>query len=193
MYLSLAWRNIWRNKRRTFITMASVFFAVILSSLMMSIKEGTYDNMIDAMVGTFSGYVQVQNKDYWDDKTLDNSLEITDSLNAALTSSKDVAAFLPRIESFALSASGERTKGVMVVGVDPDKEDEFNAVRDRVSEGTYFSLNDRSVMLGQGSRGIPGTGSRGYDHPDGTGLPRKHGCREVPCARTGKIRITGTE
>ncbi len=60
--------------------MASVFFAVILSTLMSGFKEGSYNGMIDSMVGSYTGFAQVHAKGYWEEKSLDNSLELTDSL-----------------------------------------------------------------------------------------------------------------
>ncbi|HBQ58304.1 MAG TPA: ABC transporter permease, partial [Balneolaceae bacterium] len=60
LYLKLAWRNIWRNKRRTLITMASVVMAVLLSSVMSSMQQGQYDQMIENTVGSFTGHLQVQ-------------------------------------------------------------------------------------------------------------------------------------
>jgi len=80
MLLKLAWRNIWRNKRRTLITMASIVFAVILCVLMDALKKGFLDEMKKNMVGFYTGYVQVQQADYWDEKTLDNSFLFQDSL-----------------------------------------------------------------------------------------------------------------
>ncbi len=150
MFLKLAWRNIWRNKRRTLITLASVFFAVILSTLLMSIKEGFYDNMIESMVGDYMGYAQIHGNGYWDDKKLEHSFEWSDSIQNVLESEEGLAGFNPRLESFALSASLEITKGAMVVGVDPDKEKKYNALDKRVSEGEYFSAGDRSVLVGDG-------------------------------------------
>jgi len=146
----LAWRNIWRNKRRTGITLASIFFAVILSSLMMSVKEGTYDRMIDASIGDFMGYIQVHAKDYWEEKNLDWSFVHDEDLKAQITSHKNVVAQLPRIESFALVASEDQTKGSMVVGIDPQLEAQYNKLDERVSEGSYLSQDDNGILIGDG-------------------------------------------
>ena len=67
-YLLLPWRNLWRNKKRTLIAAASVFFAVILALLMRSMQTGYYDYSIDASVRMYTGYIQVHGKDYYEKK-----------------------------------------------------------------------------------------------------------------------------
>lgn len=150
MLLKLAYRNIWRNKRRTAITLMSVFFAVILSTLMMSIKEGMYNRMMDSMVGAFTGFVQVQAEEYLPDRSLDDALPMTEEVTEAILSTRAVTGYAPRIESFALSASEELTRGAMVVGIDPERERGHSGMDQRVSEGAYLTADDRSVLLGSG-------------------------------------------
>ncbi|MGB1316024.1 MAG: ABC transporter permease [Chitinophagales bacterium] len=148
--IKLAWRNIWRNKRRTLITMASVFFATILSTLMVSVKDGVQSNMIKNSVGDFFGYVQVQNADYKEDQNVDNSIELTDSLKNTLSENNNIKDFLPRINSFALAAAAENTKGTMVVGADVEKEDLYNKISERVVEGEYLKNDEQAILVGNG-------------------------------------------
>lgn len=150
LLLKLAWRNLWRNKRRTFITMASVFFAVILATLMMSIKEGSYTNMTNAMVASYTGFVQVHANGYWEDKSLDESFVLTDSIKNALANDKRISGSVARIESFALSATRETTKGAMVVGTDPIAEKQMTHMDERVIEGEYLEPNDQAILIGAG-------------------------------------------
>ena len=150
MIIKLAWRNIWRNKRRTGITLGSIFFAVILSVFMMSIKEGVYDNMIKSSAGDFSGYAQVHLKGYWDDRSFDYAFDVSDSLVEAIEANTNISGYLPRIESFALVAGDEITKGSMVIGIDPEKEKAYTKLHERVVEGTYFTDNASQILIGQG-------------------------------------------
>ncbi len=60
LFLTLAWRNIWRNRRRTLISMSSVLFAVMLAITFYSMEKGAYDRMIESMVTYSTGYLQVQ-------------------------------------------------------------------------------------------------------------------------------------
>ena len=130
--------------------MGSVFLAVILSTLMMSMKEGIYARMISSMIESYSGFIQIHANGYWEEKSLDESLTITDILEQAIESTKGVKGYVPRIESFALAASDSVTKGALVVGIDPEKENFFTDMGNRVSEGKYLQADDKSVLLGSG-------------------------------------------
>ena len=148
MLLKLAWRNLWRNKRRTLITLASIFFAVILSTFMVSLKEGFYKGMIDSMIGAFTGYAQIHATGYWDDKTLENTFEFDDSLALELKNVKALLSYAPRVESFALAASEEITRGTLVVGVDPQKEMLHTNLQERVVQGEYLQAGGQAALLG---------------------------------------------
>ena len=84
MLFKLAWRNLWRNKYRTMITVASVFFAVVLSVLLTSIQRGAMQTLVKGIVGFYSSYIQVHKKGYFDEQTLDNVMELNDSLVASI-------------------------------------------------------------------------------------------------------------
>lgn len=148
--LKLAWRNIWRNKRRTLITMASIVVAVLLSAVMRSMQEGQYNDMIESTVGTFSGYIQVHANGYWENKTLENSFRATDSLLQKMRHPDGVTAVVPRIESFALGAGKQQSRPVMVMGIDIKAEQYLSNPKKRLQKGSYFeSNNERAVLVGR--------------------------------------------
>jgi ABC-type lipoprotein release transport system permease subunit len=138
--LKIAWRNLWRNKRRTLITSASVFFAVFFAVIMRSYQLGTYDRMIQNFIESFSGYLQVQHVKYQDNPSVDYSFDYTDSLAAKISRVKDVVSISPHIESFALASSGTQTKGVIVLAIDPHKEKRFSNPENKLVK--YRITND---------------------------------------------------
>lgn len=150
MILKLAWRNLWRNKRRTFITIAAIFLAVILSTMMMSLKEGVYEGMIKGAVGDYMGYVKVNGAGFWEEKNLDNSLVYSAELEEQIMQEKDVKGVFPRLETFALAASDSLTRGSLVVGVDPELEKVLNHLDERIDEGEYFTNDDKAILIGKG-------------------------------------------
>lgn len=150
MHLKLAWRNIWRNKRRTIITIVSIVFAVILSSLMRSLQLGSYERMIDNSVRFYTGYIQVHKQGYWEEQVLNNAFAPPEDLQSQIESLEGVEAAVPRLESFALSSFGTRTKGALVIGIDPEKETHLTGVENKVTEGTMINLNEPGVVIGAG-------------------------------------------
>ncbi len=175
--LKIAWRNLWRNKRRTIITVASIFFGVILSTLMSSMQEGSYSSMVENVVKFYSGYLQVQNEEYWDNKTINNTFEPTDDLYKKINNTKGVIHVAPRLESFALASSRDITRGAMLFGIDPEKEENVTEASKWMSKGKYLlpgdkgliiasglaeyiniDVNDTLVLLGQGYHGVSAAG-----------------------------------
>ncbi|NNK30709.1 MAG: ABC transporter permease, partial [Flavobacteriaceae bacterium] len=150
MQIKLAWRNIWRNKRRTIITIVSIVFAVILSSIMRSMQLGSYERMIDNSVRFYTGYIQVHKLGYWDEQVLDNAFAPPGELQSQIESLEGVEAAVPRLESFALSSYGTRTRGAMVIGIDPEKEAHLTGVENKITEGAMVGLNDPRVLVGAG-------------------------------------------
>lgn len=128
----MAWRNIWRNKRRTLITIASIFFAVFFAVIMRSFQLGTYDHMIHQAIESFTGFIQIQNKDFFDDPTLDNTFQYDENLVSSVKTVKNIKVAVPRVESFALASTGIQSKGVLVTGIDPVKEKALSDPKNRV-------------------------------------------------------------
>jgi len=147
--LKIAWRNLWRNKRRTLITAASLFFAIFFALLMRSLQLGTYDLMIDSAVRQYSGFIQIQHKDYWKDKTIDDLMIFPEEIALEIEKLPKVVSLLPRLESFALASSGNKTKGVILQGIDPVLDDEMTNLSNRLVKGEYLKSGDDGVVLGQ--------------------------------------------
>ncbi len=148
MIITLAWRNIWRNKKRTLITITSVTLAVVLAVFTRSFQEGTYAKIIENAVGQFTGYVQVHQKDYGDDKTLDNGIVLNDSLINTILSVPGVEGVNKRLESFSLVSYGNNTKGALILGIETKKEDEMIHLRSKMISGEFLDQQDSSVVLG---------------------------------------------
>ena len=117
MLLQLAFRNIWRNKRRTLITIGAVCFAVFLASFMKSFQKGAWDSIIDGSVNQYFGFAQIHKNGYWNDQSIDNSVLFDDQLKDLPNKANLVQAVIPRLESFALASEGELTAGVLVLGL----------------------------------------------------------------------------
>jgi putative ABC transport system permease protein len=148
--ITMAWKNMWRNRSRTIITMAAIFFAVILSVIASSLKGGIFDNLVKNVVSFYTGYVQVHKKGFWDEQRLDNSFELSPKKEKLILRDKNVTAVTPRLESFALASSADITKGSLVAGIDPEKENQITSLEKKIILGSYLKNTDHAVLLSQG-------------------------------------------
>ncbi len=156
MYLTLAWRNIWRNKRRSIITIISIAFAVLLACIMRSMQLGSYERMIENAARFYTGYIQIHKNGYWDDKVIDNVFSTNTSLVSKIEGINGVEAIVPRVESFALASYETKTKGALVLGIDPEKENLLTRPQEKLVSGAYLEADDKSVLVGEGLAGYLG-------------------------------------
>ncbi|RLD86368.1 MAG: ABC transporter permease [Bacteroidetes bacterium] len=147
--LKIAWRNIWRNKRRTLITIASIMFALFFAIVMRGFQVGSYAKMKENAIKSYSGYIQIQKKGYWNDKNINNIFEFDQQKILDLESDSRVNIIIPRIESFALASSGDVTKGVAVMGISPEKENKMTKIKSYLQQGDFINADDRSVLVAE--------------------------------------------
>ncbi|MGI9530053.1 ABC transporter permease [Lutimonas sp.] len=195
--LKIAWRNIWRNKRRTMITIASIMFALFFAIIMRGFQKGSYAKMKTNAVESYSGYLQIQNKDYWDDKNINNTMAIDATLVKELAEDDRVVAIIPRLESFALASSGASTKGVAVMGIDPDKEDKMTKVKSFLKEGSFLDQSDKSILVAEGLASFLNVGvndtlvlfSSGYHGATAAGLYPIKGILKLPTPEMNRSTV----
>jgi ABC-type lipoprotein release transport system permease subunit len=150
MYLSLSWRNIWRNKKRTIIVAASVFFAVLLAALMRSAQLGSYGYMVDSSARLFTGHLQMQGEQYWEKRSLDESIIVDPNTTKELSTIPHLSNLTPRLESYALLSFKTTTKVAQVIGIDPERENAITHVRDKLVKGEYLKSQSEGLLIGAG-------------------------------------------
>ncbi len=139
MLLKLAWRNVWRNKRRSIITISAVVFAVMLSIVMRGIQHGTYALNIKSAVEIFSGYLQVQKTGYQKNRTLQKSFRVDDELRKILDETPAITGYAPRIMGDGLISFRDNSQGAAIIAVDPAYEKNTSTLMEKVRGGEFFS------------------------------------------------------
>lgn len=147
LLVAIAWRNLWRNRRRTALTSGGVAFAVFLVVVARSATVGTFDVMIDNMTSLMTGHAQLQQRDYRDDPSLRHSVLDATTITREIAARPDVAAVAQRAQAYALVSVGEKSFAAQVIGVDPDHERELSALPRAISTGRYLE-NPDDVVLG---------------------------------------------
>ena len=137
--ITMAWRNIWRNPRRTLLTLAAIAFACILLVFMLSFQLGSYDTMINASVKIHTGQMQIQAEGYQDTMKMRYVIPDPARVGAILDKVPQVTAYTFRARAFALVASKNRAYGVMVEGIQPSREARVSTLAHIIRQGSYLS------------------------------------------------------
>jgi len=150
MLIKLAWRNIWRNKKRSLITISAIFIAVFLCVLLRALQLGLYDNMINNVVGSYSGYIQIHSKGFWDEQIVDNSFSLDKDFLNEIENIDGVSNTLKRIQSGSLASLSDLSKFVFVTGIEPSKESSLTNWKKRLINGQLLTEESRSLNIGKG-------------------------------------------
>ncbi|KIG16389.1 ABC-type transport system, involved in lipoprotein release, permease component [Enhygromyxa salina] len=147
----LAWRNIWRNRRRTLITLFSIAFGTLLAVLLTGLGDSTYSKMIDHAARLGGGHVIVQHSTYLDAPSLEKTVEVSPALIKDIRGRPRVRAAVPRVSGGAMLATSTNNVGAAVIGIDPTGEDETTlGLVDSIVEGEMFSSpDDEGIILGK--------------------------------------------
>lgn len=149
LLLTLGWRNIWRNKRRTVLTVLAVVFATFLTIVMRGIGSGTWEYNVKNTVEMFSGYLQIQREGYQDTPSLTKSFAFPGKVEAILKSEPEITGYAPRIIADGLLSFRDNSAGAVIFGVQPEKEERISRFRQRVNEGRFFaSGSEDEIVLG---------------------------------------------
>ena len=146
----LAWRNVWRNKRRTGLCVAATVFAVFLVVLSVAMADGTHEKMIEDGVRMQSGHVTVTGVGYLDDRTLERFVVLSPELVSRLEDEPAVLGWTPRLTSFALLSEETASQGSVILGVDPETEGRVSTLPERVHQGRFLAPGrSREIVLGE--------------------------------------------
>lgn len=135
LVFTVAWRNLWRHRRRTLITATAMAVGVALSMASICFQDGMFALMFEVMVEQQLGHVQVHHPDYPGKRAMQDTLLGAEALVATVEQQPGVAAVAPRATGFALVGTEERSTGVLLVGVDPAREVAVNPAAGRVRAG----------------------------------------------------------
>lgn len=149
VFLKLAMRGLARNRRRSLITIAAIAIGLAGLVFLWGYIDGINRQMIANITSYLTGHAQVHQKGYHDDPTLDLTFDGAEGVAVLVRAQPGVAAVTPRIEGEALASGPEKTRGVLVIGVDPARESAVTTLSRAVKAGSYLDAADpNGILLG---------------------------------------------
>lgn len=145
----LAIRNLWRNRRRTLITAASIMFATFFAISMSSLQQGTWQHTLEGLLQNYTGYLQIHAKGYWDNQSIDLLIPDSPTMKDSIQHHPQINRVMARLENFALVSTGPKTKGVLLAGVHPDEIRQFTDIDDQMLQGSFIEEGQPHAVLGK--------------------------------------------
>jgi ABC-type lipoprotein release transport system permease subunit len=148
-YLHLAWKNLWRNRRRTIITLTAIAFSIMLVQALHNLSAGVYAGMVDSGVRAGSGHIAVYRQHYLASR--EETLHFKDNnLVSEIEAIDGVELVLPRLYIPALAQSSRESRGIMLIGVDPQRERLINPFLKTLPEDAMVrSADSRDAVVGK--------------------------------------------
>ncbi|MDA0791704.1 MAG: ABC transporter permease [Proteobacteria bacterium] len=139
--VTLAYRNILRHRRRTFLTALSMTGGFVLCTFSFSMLEGSWGGAVDIFTLDHTGHVQVHFGDYHRRPKVHKAIDDIEAVEDALKAHRKVEAFAPRVFAPALAYAGEKTAPVSVIGINAEREASTSRILQKVQEGEYFDAS----------------------------------------------------
>jgi putative ABC transport system permease protein len=152
--LQLAWRNLWRNPRRTFITMAAIAFGYVMLLFVACLMAGLRWQMIENGTCLVMSQIQVHAPGYYPNRSIQKTLggrQGTDvsAMLATITADRQVVGAAPRVYGYALLSAAHRSAGVELMGIVPDQERKITTLNSQISKGSYLTTGmPKGVVIG---------------------------------------------
>ena len=147
--LTLSWRNLWRNQRRTGIMLGAIAVGVWAMIFMTALMRGMVDDMLNQGINNLPGHIQVQHPDFLDDPSVVNSITEPDDEFRARLDQLGAASWATRIKVPAVIASERETRGINLIGIEPSAEAKISGLPALIDTGRFLeSDQDQGLIVG---------------------------------------------
>ena len=138
LFLKMAWRNVWRNRRRSVLTVSAIALSLAFNILMRGIGDGFHEQMVDNSVRANIGHLQVHRKGYHEDPGLNRTLPDAERVDRAIRALPQSRGSALRVLGDGLASTSDNSAGIEIVGIDSAREATVTTIRNAVVEGAYL-------------------------------------------------------
>jgi len=147
MLIRLAWRNIWRNRRRTFITIASISLGLAFAIFFIAFGDGVYAQLIDDGARMQAGHITLERLEYRDAPAIDLFLENMEKTRTIIEDIEEVEKTKLIIQGQGVARTGQGSVGVAVIGVEPSVEASTSPLASKIISGQYLEDQDNAKVV----------------------------------------------
>lgn len=147
MLFILAWRNIWRNKKRSLIIIAAITAGLGCGLFASAVMYGMYDSLINSTIDRELGHIQIHSVKFEDEKILADTIPEFRSILNKIKQLPDLKGLSSRVIIDAMCSSASSSRGVKITGIIPEEENKVTTIKNQIIEGNYLSSNSSSEIV----------------------------------------------
>ena len=150
MLLTLAWRNIWRNKKRSLIIISAIAVGLCCGLFASATMFGMWDSMINTTIDRDLGHFQVHSKSYEDEKLVTDTIPNFENVIHTIKKYKYVTGVSSRVIIEGMASSASTSNGVRIIGINPETEKKVTSVYKHIVKGSYFGESWKNqIVIGE--------------------------------------------
>jgi putative ABC transport system permease protein len=147
MLLRVAWRNIWRNTRRSMIILISVTVGIVASVLTDALDRGMVFQMLDNQIGSHISHIQIHRAGFNDNPVIQSTLPQGVDVDSIVGRVAGIEHFTRRVITFGILSSAASSSGVSIVGIEPGRESLITTIKSSIVQGSYLSGKPREIII----------------------------------------------
>jgi putative ABC transport system permease protein len=147
MLISLAWKNIWRNKKRSSIILTAIAFGLWGGLLSGALMMGMGESIVNTAIDRDLSHIQIHEKDYLVEKEITNYIPNSQDVMTQIQSMNGVKAVSGRTLIEGMASSPTSSYGVKIVGINPENAKLVTNINEKIVEGSYFETGYKNQMV----------------------------------------------
>ena len=150
MLLALAWKNIWRNKKRSLIILVAITLGLWAGLFSVAVMIGSWDTTVNSTIDRNLSHIQIHTKEFKDESLISFFIPDGNKIAGEISELKEVKDVSARVLIEGMASSPSSSRGVKIIGIDPDREKNVTTIADYVVEGEYFNgIKRNPILVGQ--------------------------------------------
>lgn len=147
LFLSMAWRNVWRNRRRSLLTAMVISLGITFSIFMRGVADGFHEQMVDNSVRAEIGHIEIHHLGYQDNPSINKTLPDPQKVEEEVRSLPDIRGYSFRVLGGGLASTADNSSGVEILGVDPSQEKTVTRIQNAIVQGQYLNSHMQHPIL----------------------------------------------
>ena len=148
--IKISWRNVWRNKLRSFVVIISVVFGLLGGIIIIAMSYGLNEERMNNAVETYLSHIQIHNKSFSEEYNLKHTIDNLEGIENAIDNDSRVVSYSKRIILNGMLSNSNGSYGIQVKGVDPIEEVKVTNTYEKIIEGEYFkSEKENTILVGK--------------------------------------------